>query len=103
MLLKQLLQVLFQVVRGYAVFRGVGDGLLAEVVEGQSTGRRESPAPGVFQDEPHKLQGDFGLALALLHTDASLRAVLCRELYRRSEQLLVNWGGFYSRFRPPKG
>jgi hypothetical protein len=41
----------------------------------------------VFQDEPHQLQGDLGLTLALLHTDASLRAGLCRELYRRSERL----------------
>ena len=87
MLLKQLLQVLFQVVCGYAVFRGVCDGLLAEVVEGQGTCRGKPPAPGMFEDEPHQLQGDLGLALALLHTDASLRAVLCRELYRRSGRL----------------
>src|ERR687893_240881 len=75
MLLKHILQAVFKIVCGYAVFRGVGYGLLAEVVEGERTGRRESPASGVFQDEPHQLQGDLGFALALLHTGASLRPV----------------------------
>src|SRR5918994_3103084 len=91
-LLEQLLQVLFEVVSGYALFRGVGDGLFAEVVEGEGTGRGKPPAPGVFQDEPHQLHGDLGLALALLHRGASLRACLRRGLYRRRGALWLNWG-----------
>jgi hypothetical protein len=34
MLLEQFLEVLFEIIRGYAVFRGIRDGLLAEMVEG---------------------------------------------------------------------
>src|SRR5215216_152504 len=67
-LLEELLEVVLEVFGGDRAVGGVGDGLLAEVVEGEGAGRGEPAAAGMLQDQPHQFQGDFGLALALLHT-----------------------------------
>ena len=42
---------------------------------------------GLLHDEAHKLQGDLGLALALLHMDAFLCGGSLRRLYRRGDRL----------------
>ena len=65
-LLEKLLELVFEVVGGDSPVGGVGDGLFAEVVEGEGTGRGEAAAPGLIQDEPHQLQRYFRVRLALL-------------------------------------
>jgi hypothetical protein len=82
-LLQELLEVVLKVLGGHRTLGGVGDGLLAEVVEGEGAGRGEPAAAGLLQDEAHQLQGDLGLALALLHTRDRLSEGLSRALYRR--------------------
>ena len=65
-LLEKLLELVFEVVGGDSPVGGVGDGLFAEVVEGEAAGRGEAAAPGLIQDEPHQLQRYFRFRLALL-------------------------------------
>jgi hypothetical protein len=72
-LLEKLLELVFEVSGGDRSFGGVGDGLLAEVVEGEGSGRGESPAPGLIQNEPHQLQRHLRVGLALFQ-GASLRS-----------------------------
>ena len=99
-LLEELLEVVLEVFGGDRTLGFVGDGLLAEVVEREGAGRGEPAAAGLLEDEPHQLQGDLGLALALVHNrDDRLSGKLRRALYRRGaarrcgklESALVVW------------
>ena len=65
-LLEELLELLFEVVRSNRAFGTVGDGLFAEVIEGEGPGRGEATAPGLIQDEPHQLERHLRIRLALL-------------------------------------
>lgn len=69
--MQKLLEIIFEVLGSNRALRVVGNGLLAEVIEGEGTRRREAAATGLLQDEPHQLQSDLGLALAQLHLDTT--------------------------------
>ena len=61
-LLEELLEVLFKVVGSYGAFGIVGDGLFAQVVEGEGSGWREAAVSGLIQDDPHQLQRNLRIA-----------------------------------------
>jgi hypothetical protein len=77
-LLEQFLELVFEVGGGGRSFGRVGDGLFAEVVEGEGAGRGEAAAPGLVQDKPHQLQCYLRVGLALLQS-TSLQAPVYRE------------------------
>jgi hypothetical protein len=65
-LLEKLFELVFEIRSGDRPFGGVGDGLFAEVVEREGSGRGEATAPGLVQDEPHQLQRHLRVGLTLL-------------------------------------
>ncbi len=72
--LEKILESIFEVGGGDRSFGGVGNGLFAQVVEGEGPGRGEATAPGgLIQDEPHQLQRHLCVGLALFQ-NASLRS-----------------------------
>jgi hypothetical protein len=58
--------LVFEVGSGDRPLGGVGYGLFAEVIEGESPGRGETAAPGLLQDQAHQLQRHLRVRLALL-------------------------------------
>ena len=90
-LLEEFLEVVLEVLGGDRALGGVGDGILAEMVEGEGAGRGEPTAAGMLQDEPHQLQGDLCFALALLHTDDRLSEGLSGIILARFGRGVALW------------
>lgn len=64
--MEKLFELIFEVISGSCSFGCIGDGLFAQVVEGEGTGWGEATAPGLIQDQPHQIQRHLRVRLALL-------------------------------------
>src|SRR3712207_1720381 len=90
-LLKELLEVVLQVVGRHLALRVVCHRLLAEVVEGEGSGGRQAAVAGLIEDKPHKLQGDLGLALVLVHPGGSSPSFAGRIISAQDAAMVNFW------------
>jgi hypothetical protein len=66
-LLEQLFEPVLQVIGGDVALRVIGNGLFAQMIEGEGSGRREPPPAGLLQHQPREVQSHLGVAFRVLY------------------------------------